>query len=304
MRNLEFIKQTFKDHFNEIYERLEDERELLFPEDDENGVIPHFFFKEDANIQENWTEELIEIRFNENLINSHIIDNSEWDLEFIENYVKQIANHEYGHTITLESIFLLFPRDTRHILMEKNIREITRDDLTRCYAETRSCPPEFLTLRNINLQMLEEIFMDFWANIQVCEIIDENPPEQSLVERIKGFYGLTPEVINPKTSMDLLLYTQLFFIHDRWNQLDDIMSEAELDQLLLLYKSINTLFYKIIKLNENFDTMEEDLVGLARILESLDYQELVFDNRLNSQDRMKLRAFSSRLREKEKNLDR
>lgn len=303
MRNLDFVKQTFRDHFTEICERFEDERELLFPENDEEGVFPHFFFKEGAQIQENWTEEIIEIRFNEELIKSHILDNSEWDLEFIENYVKQIANHEYGHTITLENMFLLYPRDTRHIVMEKNIREITKDDRLRCFTESNSIPPEFFSLRNIDLQYFEEIFGDYWANIKVREDIDENPPEQCLEERIVGFQGLQPGHINTKTSLDLLLYSQLFFIHDRWNVLEEIMSESNLDQLLLVYKNINSFFDKIIKLNENFDFMEEDLVVLARILETLNYQELIFENRLTNQDKRKLRGFISRLREKENNLN-
>lgn len=80
--NLDFIKRTFKDHFNDIYEQFEDKRELSYPEDDEDGVFPHFKFKENAIVQGNWTDEIIEIRFNEEIINSHIIDNSEWILNF------------------------------------------------------------------------------------------------------------------------------------------------------------------------------------------------------------------------------
>lgn len=221
------------------------------------------------------------------------------DIEFLENYIKEIANHEYGHTITLRSIFCLFPKDNRHILMEKNIKDITKDDLTRCYVDSKCYPLEFHKLQNIDLQIFEEIFLDFWANMMVCDKIDDNPPEQILNERLNGFYGITPIDINRKTSLKLLLFTQLFFIHDRWHILEEIMRESELDKLLWLYKCINVFYNNIIKFNGDFDSMEEDLVELARNLETLNYSEIIFKNRITNQDKTKLRTFINRLREKE-----
>jgi len=45
--------------------------------------------------------------------------------------------------------------------------------------------------------------------------------------------------------------------------------------------------------------MEEDLVELARNLETLNYSEIIFKNRITNQDKTKLRIFINRLREKE-----
>ena len=77
MKNLDFIKRTFKDHLNDIYKRFEEKRELFFPEDNEKGVFPHFLFKENAIVQENWTDEVIEIRFNDEFIKENTLTNSE-----------------------------------------------------------------------------------------------------------------------------------------------------------------------------------------------------------------------------------
>jgi len=179
-----------------------------------------------------------------------------------------------------------------------NLDDITKDDLTRCYVESNCYYLEFFNLKNIDLNFFEHIFLDFWANLKVCDEIDEYP-EECLNEFLNGFYGLTPQVINTKTSLKLLLYTQLFFIHDKWDLLVEIIRESELDQLLQLYNIINGIFNKIIELNDDFDSMEEDLVDLARKLETLNYHEIIFNNQLTNQDRRKLEAFVGRLREKE-----
>lgn len=250
MKNLDFIKRTFKDYFNDIYKRFEEKRELFFPEDDENGVFPHFLFKENAIVQENWTDGVIEIRFNEEFIKENTLTNSEWSVEFLENYIREIANHEYGHTITMESIFYLYPKDTRHILMSKNPNEITKKDLERCYAESKCFYPN---LTKIDLNFFEHIFLDYWANLKVRYEIDGNPPEALLKEHLDGSEAILPFSIKNYPSrylLELLLYSQLFFIHDKWDMLVEIFNESELDQLLLLYKTINFFFIKLLKLME------------------------------------------------------
>lgn len=299
MKNLHFIKDTFINQFRKLYKQFRDSRELFFTENNDIGKFPHNLFKEDVDVQANWTEEIIEIRFNDEILKREIINNSEWNNESIKKMFKEIANHEYGHTLTLDNIFLLFPQDTRHILLNKKLEDITMDDLTKSFAESTSYYHEFFKLKNIELNFFEHIFLDFWANLKVRNEIDENPPEECLKERQNGFFGLRPEVINRKSFLKLLLYSQLFLIYDKWYILEEILRDNDLDQLLLLYKSINVFFNKIIELNDNFDSMEEDLVELAKNLDRFNYKDIILNNRLNNQDKGKLKAFIGRLKEKE-----
>ncbi len=296
MKNLDFIKRTFKDDFNDIYKRFEEKRELFFPEDNEKGVFPHFLFKENAIVQENWTDEVIEIRFNDEFIKENTLTNSEWSVEFLEDYIREIANHEYGHTITMKSIFYLYSKDTRHILMDKNPNEITKKDLERCYAESKCFYPN---LMKIDLNIFEHIFLDYWANLKVRYEIDGNPPETLLKYRLDGFKAILPFSIKNYPSryfLELLLYSQLFFIHDKWNMLVEIFNESKLDQLLLFFKIINSFFDKIIEINEDFDSMEELLFELVIILEKLNYEDIILKNRLNNQDKRALQTFISKIR--------
>jgi len=298
-KNLPYIKKAFIDHFRKLHEQFNDKRELFFPKNKDKGIFPHIIFKEDAEVQANWTKDIIEIRFNDEVLKREILNNSDWKAGSLKKYFEEIANHEFGHTLTLDSVFLLFPKDTRHFLMNITLEDITKDDLTRCYVESNCLYPEFFNLRNIDLNFFEHIFLDFWANIKVRDEIDENPPEECLKNRQNGFYGLTPQVINRKNSLKLLLYSQLFFIYDKWYILEDILRESELNKLLLLYKSINVFFNKILELNDDFDSMEEDLVELARNLDKLNYKDIILSNKLNNQDKRILKAFIGRLREKE-----
>ncbi len=76
----------------------------------------------------------------------------------------------------------------------------------------------------------------------------------------------------------------------------EIYSESELDQLLLFYKKINSFFDKIIENNDDFDSMEELLFELLEILERLNYNDIILNNRLNNQDKRALQSFISRIR--------
>ncbi|KKM07889.1 hypothetical protein LCGC14_1729460, partial [marine sediment metagenome] len=67
-KNIYFIKKSFIVRFKNLHKKFNNKREIFFPESDEKGKFPHTFFKEDAQIQANWTEDIIEIRFNEELI--------------------------------------------------------------------------------------------------------------------------------------------------------------------------------------------------------------------------------------------
>ena len=297
MNDLEVIKHTFKDQFKNIYKQFEDERELFFPEDNEVGIFPHFFFEENAVVQENWTSEVIEIRFNDEFLKELTNTHSDWNIDFLKDYIKEVANHEYGHTLTMESIFYLYPKDTRHILLNKNPSEITKKDLKRTYAESKCFYPN---VKKVDLNFFEKIvFLDYWANLKVRYEIDSNPPEALLKERLDGSKAILPfSIINypSKYLLELLLYSQLFFIHDKWELLVGIYDESNLDQLLFLYKTINSIFDKIIEISEDFDSMEELLFDLLEILERLNYKDIILKNRLNNQDKQSLRSFISRIR--------
>ena len=297
-KNLESIKKIFIDHFKKLHNTFHDTRELFFPNEPEKGIFPHFFFKKDSLVQVNWTENVIEIRFNKSVIKSQIINNTFWNESNVRNYFVEIANHEYGHTISLKSIFHWFPMDTRQILIDKNLEDISNEDIIKCYSESKTVYPEFVNLRNINLQFFEEIFLDFWANLIVRDKINDKPPEETLRDRLSGFYELNPNMINSSTNLELLLYTQHFFIYDRWEDLERIFTVSNLKQLLFLYKSINILFNKIIQFNINFDLMEEDLVKLAKTLETLKYEDIILNNRFTNQDKRKLKAFIGILKKK------
>ena len=73
-KDLDLIKNNFITHFKNFQEQFNDTREFSFPESNEKGKIPLTFFKEDAMIQAKWTENIIEIRFNEELITKEIIE--------------------------------------------------------------------------------------------------------------------------------------------------------------------------------------------------------------------------------------
>lgn len=288
-----YILNSFKERFKELQNSFNDRRKAEFHNINEKRTFdfirtsPHYYFSV------SWTQDLIEVIYNKDLIMKNFYYQVERDSTFLKKYFIQCANHEYGHTITCSSAFkYIIPKDVRHMLIKKKLKQISYNNLNKCLENSKSEFIRLLNLKNIDIALFQRIFLDYWANFKVYEIIDDTPPGLIIEDRyaflssknnLSANLLLNPEAKRNENIYRLLLYTGEFFIFNKWKLLVKLFKSKNLDKLLDLYRYINSFFHEIIELNDDFDIMQDDLVVLAKLLENVNYNKIILRNFLHSE---------------------
>ena len=308
IEKLEVLKNSFKDQFIKLISKFNDNRDIYFLKDNEDSRFWFLKKLQHEYVAVSWTETLIEIKFNNDLIIKNFIKNPNSDINFSKNYFRRMANHEYGHTISYKSVFYsLFPKDTRHLILNKNLLDITEKDIEQCFNSSNSEFVKLLKLKNVDIALIQMNFVEFWANLRVYEKIDNSLPEEFLNKRLKDLstkdFLSHPVLCDPTVKFNyniflLLGYTGEFFIFGKWNDLINIFTSRNLNKLLDFYRFINSFFSKIIELNDDFDSMREDLIELVKFLDKIDYNKLVLHNKIYPKTRLSLIFFIKHLKQK------
>jgi len=147
--------------------------------------------------------------------------------------------------------------------------------------------------KNIHYAQIDDNFQDFWADSIVFSKIDSTPPKEMLKNRIDGM--IKNECLYPnnifRTDLpynhrvfELLLYTQEFFIFDRWDKLENLFKKYKLGRLLRFYRYIILFFQKILDINNDFDEMRDNLIDLTLILDKIYFKSIIFENKFERKD--------------------
>ncbi len=307
MTNLDKIKEVFKIHFKKLMNRFDDSRIIHFSNKGNNSLFPNFELPLDLHhtIGVYWHKNIIQIQYNDKMIEEVYLNKT---IDHIENLIKQIANHEYGHTLQFNSMFYRLPRDTRNDILIKNPKEISKEDLIKNinYSNDRMITGQ-VKCKNVHYAQIDDIFQDFWANSIVISKIDKTPPEEMIRNRFDSLIinnCLHPdnifnsEILYNKRIFELLLYSQEFFFYDRWDNLENLYIKHNLKKLVRFYNFINLFFKKILDINNNFDNMRDDLIDLTLILDKINYKLLLFENKFQTKDIRVLAEFRDILKKK------
>lgn len=310
MEKLDILKKTFENHFRELMNLFNDSRTIYLSSNKEQGIFPRIEMPLDLHhtVGVFWHKNKVEIIFNDKILEEVYLKKLGVSLAYLKNTFKQIADHEYAHTIQFKSMFYRLPQDTRDNILKKNPKDIFKEDLIksinnsndRMITENNKC-------KNIHYAQIDDIFQDFWANSIVFSKIDRTPPKEMLKNRIDGMINneclypnniLHKEIPYNKRVFELLLYTQEFFIFDRWDKLENLFKKYNLERLLSFYRYINLFFQKILDINNNFDNMRDDLIDLTLILDKINYNSIILENKIERKDVQVLIKFRDYLKVK------
>lgn len=241
------------------------------------------------------------------------------NFSFYENYIKQIAHHEYGHTFITKTEFGLHPKEVRNYLKEIRVTDISKvpkheKNKLKIKFEESKYGIIAESLKRFNLNDIIDSFLEFHADYTVFKKINKVIPIENLKRRklemsmlLKDFekLRLNKESFS-KTDNDefsaiffkILIYTQKIFIFNEWNQLINFFNQYNLNKFLDILHLISGFYEKIIKINSNFDSMSYDLFELAKILDKIDYEEIIFRNIINKNNIRELAEFTNNLKEK------
>ena len=298
--------EAFKERFIELKKKFKYKRNLEYIDKIDNvflktSIKPRFAIK--------WNEEKIQVSiFKQSIRNiSEIIKKSIKDINLIELH-RQIANHEYGHILSARTTYDLFPDKAR----EYDLFELTQEQLL---------PMHYSTLENqlkqVSIDRLFGIFLEFLANYKVKELIDANPPFESLksntannlnlirqieTKRIFSLYNPYPSPNKMEKGFDrfflFLRNSDEFYLFNKWDDFCFPFKGKGIESSLKLMKIINKFFEKVILLNNDIHSMKNDIIELAKTLDRLDFIQLIQSNHLTNNSKVILRVYFNYLSDK------
>ena len=161
MKKLDILKNTFEIHFKNLMNLFNDTRIIYFSTNENERIFPNIELPLDIyhTVGVFWHKNIIEIKFNDEIIEKAYLKNSNKSLPYLKNTMKQIANHEYGHTLQFISMFYRLPQDTRDIILKKNPKDISKEDLIRCINNSKDrMIIEQKKCNNVHYAQIEHIF--------------------------------------------------------------------------------------------------------------------------------------------------
>ncbi|KKN63003.1 hypothetical protein LCGC14_0506430 [marine sediment metagenome] len=129
MEKLDILKKVFENHFRKLMNLFNDSRLIYFSSNSDQGIFPRIDMPLDLHhtVAVFWHKNQVEINFNDKIIEEVYLKKINVSLAYLKNTFKQIANHEYAHTLQFKSMFYRLPQDTRDdILKKKTKRDIRR----------------------------------------------------------------------------------------------------------------------------------------------------------------------------------
>ena len=298
--------EAFKERFIELKIKFNDKRNMEYIDEIDKVSVqtsnkPRFAIK--------WNKVKIQVSiFKQSIRNiSGLIKKSIKDINLIELH-KEIANHEYGHILSARTTYDLFPDEAR----EYDLFELTQEQLLPMHYS-----PIENQLKQVSTDRLFGIFLEFLANYKVKELIDSNPAYESLKSKTANILNLIREIetkgvfslFNPNlssTKMDkgfdrfflFLKISDEFYLFNKWDDFCSPFKGKGIESSLKLMKIINKFFEKVILLNDDIHPMKNDIIKLAKILDRLDFIQLIQSNHLTHSNKAIIREFLNFLSDK------
>jgi len=277
------------------------------------------------NAKTHWDESNIEFYLDENDDNEYFRHLNEYpeDYIYLKSKLQYIARHEYGHTFLTSNIYNQKPKEEREILKEvgcNNLKEVPEDKKKEIFKKIKDTAfyKRVEELKKADLVVLLKEFKEFHANYTVLTRIDNEIPKEILRSNydrleliIKNLHPRKEEIIkNIKSHQNYLVFkrseyfyllfdmislTYEIYVFGEWNNLIPLFQEHKMIYTLYFIHSINEIFKIIADNNNNFDSMIENIMEMGRIIELIDFEQLVFNNQFPDKIREKLKDYKNQI---------
>jgi len=236
-----------------------------------------------------WNENKIQVVIFKEIIKevSQIIINLISDINLTE-LNRQIANHEYGHILSAETTYDLYPDEAR----KYDVFKLTQEQLLPMLHS-----PLEKVLKQVSIERMIGTFWEFLANYLVKEKINPNMPLESLLSKEANLINLIQEIerkgkftlyspkrnesINDKGFERFFIIFRVsdeFYLYNKWKKFCSFFKGKGMNSSLKLMKIINKIFENIIRINSNIKEMKEDVIILTKHLDHLDFINITEKN--------------------------
>lgn len=266
---------NFDEKFIEIKNKCLNNRTFSLLEINMEGNL-----KEEVSNQESfcfsshYNQDIIEIYYDrDQIISKYICDESDLSDDQFLNEISYLAGHEYGHTLFCES--------------SKKLREINAD-----WKNIRNKYKKF------NCFVFLRVFSEFFADLEAYKFTSTFP-EIKFKEIYEYFESklshhsttILPTTRNFKYGRDgidhyqrpFLTCLSFIYAYNKWNDLKKLFEENKLSELFKFLKLIFDHFKKVIESLSDLNLRRNKIYELLRILDEYFYDDLVFNNKLNSE---------------------
>ncbi|HEC40413.1 hypothetical protein LCGC14_0697920 [marine sediment metagenome] len=273
------------------------------------------------NAKTHWDESNIEFYINENDNNEYFMHLEKYPADFIQLQliVEYIARHEYGHTFLTENIYNQKPKGEREILHRigfRGFKNVPKDMQKKIFEEIKEtsfylCLQELV---NVDLGVILKEFKEFHANYSVLEKIDGKVPKavlrwnyNHLANIIKNLHSNKERILeNIKNRenyrmfrrnefsyllFDILGITYEIYVFSEWDQLIPLFKGQNMLNFLYFMHMINEIFKNIAVNNKDFDSMIENICDLGHLIETVNFEQLIYTNYLSDKIKEKLKLF-------------
>ena len=316
------LKRITKDENRRIFIKKAGERSIFVDLIDDETIKNELGL---YNAKTHWDKANIEFYLNENDDNEYFKDLKEFPEDYIhlKSILKYIARHEYGHTFITPNLYEQKPKEEREILKKvgvNNFKDVPKGMKQEIFEKIKNtafykCVEE---LQNVELTILLKEFKEFHANYTVLTQIDDSIPNEilrwnynQLEPIIRNLHSRKEEIIvNIKSRenyrilkrreffyllFEILSITYEIYIFSEWDQLIPLFRRHNMLKTLYFTHLINEIFKSIANSDEDFDLMIENVMDVGRIIDPIDFEELIFRNQITGAHLNKLIDYKKKL---------
>ncbi len=283
----EMVK-SFKLEFLRVKEKFKDKREVKFMKIEDKGrfsiLIP--LYRDERNpAMCFWTESFIEIYFGMGAI-SNFFKYYNFNLEQYKKMLREIAWHEYGHIISINTSYDIYPKQIASMIKSGSYT------FNEIEAEVDYSKEEEInqSLTQVNVLTIGRAFREFLANYMVFKQITKKIPSMLLIAHgigiVSHLRSLRRGFINPShQSYDklflLLELSSNHFIHDKWDILTNEVKKYRIEKIFEFIYHASSNFQKIINNFSEYKNQIDIVHELAPLLDQIDYKDMVLNNTLD-----------------------
>lgn len=319
------LVSSFKKELKRI--TMNDGRRIIFKKAGERSIFSDLIDDETIknelglyNAKTHWDELNIEFFLNDNDNNEYFIHLKKYPEDFasLKSIIEYIARHEYGHTFLTGNIYNQKPKGEREILHRigyRNFKDVPEDMKKEIFEEIRETPFYVCIqeLTNVDLGVILKEFKEFHANYSVLEKIDDQIPKEVLRWKYNQLAPIIKNLLSNKEKIikniknreyfqlfkrneffylvfEILAITFEIYVFSEWDQLIPLFQDQNMINFLYFIHMINEIFKSIADNNNNFDSMIENICDLGRIIELVNFEQLIYKNHFPDkiQERLKL----------------
>lgn len=275
MVQLDRMLKIVDNEIRELVSREKDPRVFKFLENNKKGKFTDFIpnICSEANFEATYDLQDIEVYYNRLEINNNYVQKPNLPDEILVEIFKYLAHHEYSHSLFRETTLDVFnfTKNCTDLIFE-NYEDQKKLGLCEFFLKLYQILRE--SYADIQAKSINPVLPKFHLDLKF-----ENSFGRFLRYKRGAIWGQTSEFA--EFFYYVVYSSTCFYVFNQWDYLLEKCGENDKTKSLNLIHSINEIFEALIKKDLNLENYKHYLIQLTLLLCKIDYDKLIFENKLN-----------------------